>query len=78
MTIQSCHAVVVNHSINPLAIQIGSANIVRIILEYDFQEDSALPSMIAKFVSIHKIPHAEKLKKPCDISLKPVICAKYG
>lgn len=56
------NAVVVNHSIKPLAIQIGSANIVRIILEYDFQEDGALPSMIAKFVSIHKIPHAEKLK----------------
>ena len=56
------NAVVVNHSIKPLAIQIGSANIVHIILEYDFQEDGALPSMIAKFVSIHKIPHAEKLK----------------
>jgi len=56
------NAVVVNHSIKPLEIQIGSANIVRIILEYDFQEEGGQSSMIAKFVSIHKIPHAEKLE----------------
>jgi hypothetical protein len=56
------NAVVVNHSIKPLEIQIGSANIVRIILEYNFPENGVLSSMIAKFVSIHKIPHAKKLK----------------
>jgi hypothetical protein len=57
------NAIVVNHSIKPLAIGIGSANIVRIILEYDFPEDNTLSSMIAKFVSVQKIPHAEKLKE---------------
>lgn len=56
------NAVVVNHSIEPLAIQIGSANIVRIILEYNVPENGVLSSMIAKFVSIHKISHAEKLQ----------------
>ena len=35
---------------------------MRIILEYDFAEDDALSFMIAKFVSIHKVPDAEKLK----------------
>ena len=63
-------AFVVNHSIKPLAIGIGSANIVRITLEYDFPEDGALSSMIAKFVSIQKIPHAEKLKDFYDREVK--------
>ncbi|MGD8764260.1 MAG: DUF1679 domain-containing protein [Desulfobacteraceae bacterium] len=59
-------AIVVNHSIKPLAIGIGSANIVRIILEYDYPEDSALSPMIAKFVSIHKKPHADELRDFSD------------
>jgi len=59
-------AAVVNLSIEPLTIQIGSANIVRIILQYDFPENGLLSSMIVKFVSIHKIPHAEKLRTYWD------------
>ena len=63
-------AVVVNHSIKPLAIGIGSANIKRINLEYDFPEDGALSSMIAKFVSVRKKPHADKLKDFSDREIK--------
>ena len=59
-------AVVVNHSKKPLAIGIGSANILRIILEYDYPEKSSLSSMIAKFVSVHKKPHADELSDFAD------------
>ena len=63
-------AVVINHSANPLAIGIGSANIVQIILDYDYPEDGALSSMIAKFVSVRKKPHADKLKDFSDREIK--------
>ena len=66
--------VVVNHSIKPLAIGIGSANIVRIILEYDYPEDSALSSMIAKFVSVNEKPHADELG---DFSDREVVFYKH-
>ena len=45
---------IVNHAIKSLEIGIGSANIVRIILEYNSPVESTLSSVIAKFVSIQK------------------------
>ena len=52
---------IVSHSIKSLEIGIGSANIVRISAEYDSPVEGAPSSMIAKFVSAKKIPHAEML-----------------
>jgi hypothetical protein len=63
-------SVVVNHSIKPLAIGIGSANIVRIVLDYDFPENGTLSSMVAKFVSVRKKPNADKLKDFSEREIK--------
>lgn len=52
---------IVSHSIKSLEIGIGSANIVRIIVKYDPPVEGAPSSMIVKFVSVKKIPHAEML-----------------
>jgi hypothetical protein len=57
---------IVNHSIKSLEIGIGSANIVRISVEYDPPVEGAPLSMIAKFVSVKKIPHAEMLMDFAD------------
>ena len=60
---------IVTHSIKSLEIGIGSANIVRIIVEYDHPVEGVPSSMIAKFVSVKKIPHAEKLMDLSDIEV---------
>ena len=54
-------AKIVNHAVQTFEIGIGWANIVRISVEYDPPVEGAPSSMISNFVSVKKIPHAEKL-----------------
>ena len=64
---------IVSHAIKSLEIGIGSANIVRISVEFDPPVEGAPSSMIAKFVSVKKIMHAEKLMDFSDMVVISVI-----
>ena len=58
-----------NHAVQSFEIGIGSANIVRISVEYDPPVEGSPSSMIAKFVSVKKVPHSENLMDFSDIEV---------